>query len=119
MVSPLECWCWGAAAFRSGRQLPCIKAGAAALPARYEKLLGLATCGVGSCQMIAAQLKFQSKQSYIEPYTAEISATPDVGRTDPRFPDRVSIMQGSPLLYPPLGTDLDRVSLTLVYDRTI
>ena len=100
MVSPLECRYWGAAAFRSGRQLPGIKAGAAALPARYEKLLGLATCGVGSCQMIAAQLKFQSKQSRIAPYTAELSATPDVGRTWSRFPDGMLIQQSFPLLGP-------------------
>ena len=97
MVSPLECWCWGAAAFRSGRQLPCIKAGAAALPARYEKLLVLATCGVSSCQMMVAQLKFQSKQIRIVPDIAQTSATADVGRTDPRFPDGMLIQHSFPL----------------------
>ena len=73
------------------------QAAAAALSARYEKVLSLATRGVGSCQVMVAPMKFQPKQIRIVPDIAQTSATADVGRTDPRFPDGMLIQHSFPL----------------------
>ena len=68
-----------------------------------RKVLSLTICGVSSCQVIVAQLKFQSKQIRIVPDIAQISATADVDRTWPRFPDGMLIQQSFPLPDPLSG----------------
>ena len=103
MVSRLECKYWDTAAFRSGRQLPITASRRRRAVSAIRKVLSLTICGVGSCQVIVAQLKFQSKQIRILPDIAQTSATADVGRTDPRFPDGMLIQQSFPLLGPLLG----------------